>query len=76
VEKTERQYFENKRILKMSNCIQDHISIFVLNGYEDVENFIDLNESELDYLGIRDPRIRAKIMAAVERLQAPSIGCF
>jgi len=39
-----------------------------------LENFLDLDESELDYLGISDPRKRARIMAAVESLQEQSSG--
>ena len=43
--------------------------MFVLNGYEELENFHDLDESELDYLGITENEQRAKILAAVELLQ-------
>jgi hypothetical protein len=49
--------------------IQEHLSVFVLNGYEELENFHDLDESELDYLGITEPSQRAKIMTAVELMQ-------
>ena len=41
----------------------------MLNGYEELENFHDLDESELDYLGITENEQRAKILAAVELLQ-------
>ena len=41
----------------------------MLNGYEELENFHDLDESELDYLGITEPAQRAKILTAVELMQ-------
>ena len=41
----------------------------MLNGYEELENFHDLDECELDYLGITENEQRAKILAAVELLQ-------
>ena len=49
--------------------------MFVLNGYEELENFHDLDESELDYLGITENEQRAKILAAVELLQDNSNTC-
>lgn len=49
--------------------LEEHLSVFVLNGYEELENFQDMDESELDYLGITDVQQRAKIMTAVEMLQ-------
>ena len=49
--------------------LQEHLSVFVLNGYEELENFHDLNEAELDYLGITEPAQRAKIMSAVDLMQ-------
>lgn len=42
--------------------------MFVLNGYEDVELFQDLESQDLDYLNIRDPEHRAKILTAVQLL--------
>lgn len=36
-----------------------------MNGYEDLELFKELEESDLDFLGIRNPEMRAKILAAV-----------
>ena len=53
---------------------QDHISVFVLNGYEELESFAELDESELDYLGIHEIRKRSIIMAAVEWLQDTMSG--
>ena len=45
----------------------DHLPVFVLNGYEDLTLFKDLDEEELDYLGIHDSKHREKLieMAAV-----------
>lgn len=43
--------------------------MFVLNGYEDLDSFQDMDEAELDYLGINDQQHRAKILTAVELLQ-------
>lgn len=36
-----------------------------MNGYEDLELFKELEESDLDFLGIKNPEMRAKILAAV-----------
>merc|ERR1712088_1276028 len=52
--------------------LEEHLSVFVLNGYEELENFHDLNEAELDYLGITEPGQRAKIMSAVDLMQDTS----
>ncbi|XP_059488398.1 uncharacterized protein LOC132204131 isoform X2 [Neocloeon triangulifer] len=40
-------------------------SLFVMNGYEDLELFKELEESDLDFLGIRNADLRAKVLAAV-----------
>lgn len=48
---------------------QEHISVFVLNGYEDLDTFREMEECELDYLGITDPEQRCNIMTAIELLQ-------
>lgn len=45
------------------------MSLFVLNGYEDLESFCEIREEDLDYLGLTDPEHRAKILAAVQVLQ-------
>lgn len=45
------------------------MSLFVLNGYEDLESFCEIQEKDLDYLGLTDPEHRAKILAAVQVLQ-------
>merc|ERR1712088_978423 len=49
--------------------LEEHLSVFVLNGYEELENFHDLDETELDYLSITEPAQRAKILTAVELMQ-------
>ena len=43
--------------------------MFILNGYEDLDSFQDMDEAELDYLGIKNEQHRAKLMTAVELLQ-------
>ena len=57
------------------SSFQEHLSVFVLNGYEELENFHDLDESELDYLGITESAQRAKILTAVELMQDNSSTC-
>ena len=47
----------------------------MLNGYEELENFHDLDETELDYLGITETAQRAKILTAVELMQDNSTTC-
>ncbi|XP_024086084.1 uncharacterized protein LOC106674178 [Cimex lectularius] len=49
--------------------MEEHMSLFVLNGYEDLESFCEIKEEDLDYLGLTDPEHRAKILAAVQVLQ-------
>ncbi|KAK9506211.1 hypothetical protein O3M35_008185 [Rhynocoris fuscipes] len=48
--------------------MEEHMSLFVLNGYEDLESFCEIREEDLDYLGLTDPEHRAKILAAVQVL--------
>lgn len=48
--------------------MQEHISVFVLNGYEDLELFKEIEPSDLDYLGIINSEHRAKILTAVQLL--------
>lgn len=48
--------------------MQEHISVFVLNGYEDLELFKELEPADLDYLGIVNSEHRAKILTAVQLL--------
>lgn len=47
---------------------QEHIPVFVLNGYEDLELFRELEAADLDYLRIHQPEHRAKILTAVQLL--------
>ncbi|KAK7069554.1 regulation of protein autoubiquitination, partial [Halocaridina rubra] len=44
------------------------IQVFVLNGYEDLEQFRDIEKADLDCLGITDPETCAKILTAVALL--------
>ncbi|XP_076389051.1 uncharacterized protein LOC100883627 isoform X2 [Megachile rotundata] len=48
--------------------LQEHIPVFVLNGYEDLELFREIEPSDLDYLCIHQPEHRAKILTAVQLL--------
>ncbi|XP_012289035.1 uncharacterized protein LOC105704408 isoform X2 [Orussus abietinus] len=48
--------------------LQEHISVFVLNGYEDLELFREVEPADLDYLGIHQPEHRTKILTAVQLL--------
>ncbi|KAJ3627359.1 hypothetical protein MTP99_014742 [Tenebrio molitor] len=48
--------------------LQEYISVFVLNGYEDLELFKEIEPSDLDYLGIVNSDHRAKILTAVQLL--------
>ncbi|KMQ94652.1 sam and sh3 domain-containing protein 1 [Lasius niger] len=47
---------------------QEHIPVFILNGYEDLELFRELEAADLDYLRIHQPEDRAKILTAVQLL--------
>lgn len=47
---------------------QEHIPVFVLNGYEDLELFRDIEPADLDYLRIHQPEHRAKILTAIQLL--------
>jgi len=52
------------RVLNMD----DHLPVFVLNGYENLTLFKDLDDPELDYLGIVDPGQREKLLGMAELL--------
>ena len=67
-------YFILTKIKIYLVLFQDHISVFVLNGYEELESFQEIDESELDYLGINEVRKRSIIMSAVEWLQDTASG--
>lgn len=43
-------------------------SIFILNGYDKLETFVDIDEDDLNELNIRDTEQRAKILTAAELL--------
>ena len=49
---------EVMKILDMT----EYLPVFVLNGYEDLTLFKDLDEDELDYLGISEARQRQKLI--------------
>ena len=48
--------------------MQEHLSVFVLNGYENLTLFKDLDEEELDYLGVWDKGQRRKLLNMVDIL--------
>jgi len=48
--------------------MEEHTPVFVLNGYENLTLFKDLDDAELDYLGITDPKHREKLIAMAELL--------
>ncbi|XP_071860600.1 uncharacterized protein isoform X2 [Bombus fervidus] len=48
--------------------LQEHIPVFVFNGYEDLELFREIEAADLDYLRIHQPEHRAKILTAVQLL--------
>ncbi|XP_063886899.1 uncharacterized protein LOC135114768 [Scylla paramamosain] len=50
--------------LHLSHLIQ----VFMLNGYEDLEHFRDMEKADLDCLGITDPETCAKLLTAVAML--------
>ena len=54
-------------VMKVLN-MQEFTSVFVLNGYEDLTLFKDLDDEELDYLGISDEKQREKLIAMAELL--------
>ena len=49
---------EVMKILDMT----EYLPVFVLNGYEDLTLFKDLDEDELDYLGISETKQRQKLI--------------
>lgn len=48
--------------------LPEYASVFVMNGYEDLELFKEIEPSDLDYLGIMNADHRAKILTAVQLL--------
>lgn len=48
--------------------LKEYTSVFVLNGYEDLELFRELEPADLDYLGILNEDHRGKILTAVQLL--------
>jgi len=48
--------------------MEEHLPVFILNGYENLTLFKDLDEEELDYLGITDEKQRRKLLAMAKHL--------
>lgn len=55
--------------------LKEYISVFILNGYEDLELFRDLEPADLDYLGILNVDHRGKILKAVQLLHDMDCKC-
>lgn len=55
--------------------LSEYISVFILNGYEDLELFKEIEPSDMDYLGIVNGDHRAKILTAVQLLHELDCTC-
>ena len=55
------------QVMKVLN-MEEHLPVFVLNGYEDLTFFKDLDDEELDYLCISVEEQREKLLAMAELL--------
>lgn len=55
------------KIPENSNLMNSR-QVFMLNGYEDLDQFRDLEKADLDCLGITDPETCAKLLTAVALL--------
>ncbi|XP_070615945.1 SAM and SH3 domain-containing protein 3 isoform X1 [Erythrolamprus reginae] len=53
---------------KDSLKLQEHISTLLLNGYQTVEDFKELQENHLNELNITDPQHRTKLLTAADLL--------
>jgi len=60
-------------VMKVLN-MEEYLPVFVLNGYEDLTLFKDLDNEELDYLGIKDEDQREKLIAMAELLFPESVA--
>ena len=49
-------------------CSQHLTSLFLLNGYELLDTFSEIDEDDLNALNISDPAQRAKLLTAAELL--------
>ncbi|XP_066149643.1 SAM and SH3 domain-containing protein 1-like isoform X1 [Euwallacea fornicatus] len=54
--------------------LAEYISVFIVNGYEDLELFKEIEPSDMDYLGIVNGEHRAKILTAVQLLHELDSG--
>ncbi|CAH1128601.1 unnamed protein product [Ceutorhynchus assimilis] len=79
--KKDQNWFRNfkTRPVSVEDLLQkiglaEYISVFVLNGYEDLELFKEIEPSDMDYLGIVNGDHRAKILAAVQWLHELDSG--
>ncbi len=49
--------------------MQTYLSVFVLNGYEEISNLRDMSPEDLDYLGVTDPAHRESILTLAARVR-------
>ncbi|XP_062429009.1 SAM domain-containing protein SAMSN-1 isoform X2 [Rhea pennata] len=60
-----------KTLQELLECVhlQDYASTLLLNGYENLEDLKELQESHLIELNISNPEDRARLLSAIENLQ-------
>ncbi|NXT41320.1 SAMN1 protein, partial [Pelecanoides urinatrix] len=60
-----------KTLQELLDCVhlQEYASTLLLNGYENLEDLKDLQESHLIELNISNPEDRARLLTAIENLQ-------
>ena len=62
-------------LVKYLNISLQHlIAVFMLNGYETLDLFSDLEEADLDMLNISNAEDRARILTAAQMLQGYDEG--
>lgn len=47
------------------------MNVFILNGYDELDTFKEIEKVDLDNLGITNPEHLSKLLRAVEMLQDP-----
>ncbi len=55
-------------------AFQTYLSVFVLNGYEEIANLQDMTDADLDYLGIKDPEHRERILELASLIKMQQEG--
>jgi len=64
IQKKPQTILEVLKLLKM----EEHAAVMILNGYENLTLLKDLDDDELDYLGINDAKQREKLTSMAEYL--------